>query len=174
MNKPNNVTTWPITLKMRFEKSRLLDVSPEVQNISHLFHTAIWCQKKVVPSKIKWQWTKLSVVKFAPKSHVRSKMIMGKRFAYPHHCLRPMIIRKGKELKAPDNLADPMFVVSLFLGATPVHRVLFCSQLPPVQNALAGSYVDTYNRNTHSSFGQANAITVRCWPGIEFTPCISV
>ena len=47
-------------LKMRFEKSRCLDVSPEVQNIPHLFHAAIWCQKKVVPTKIKWQWTKLS------------------------------------------------------------------------------------------------------------------
>ena len=28
-------------------------MSPEVQNIPHLFHTAIdvWCQKKVVPTK---------------------------------------------------------------------------------------------------------------------------
>ena len=38
---------------MRFEKSRFLDVSPEVQNIPHLFHTAIWCQKKSCAHKNK-------------------------------------------------------------------------------------------------------------------------
>ena len=40
---------------MSFEKrkSRFLDVSPEVQNIPHLFHaaTSIWSQKKVVLQK---------------------------------------------------------------------------------------------------------------------------
>ena len=38
---------------MSFEKrkSRFLDVSPEVQNIPHLFHAAIWSQKKVVLQK---------------------------------------------------------------------------------------------------------------------------
>ena len=40
-------------LKMSFEKckSRFLDVSPEVRNIPHLFHAAIWSQKKVVLQK---------------------------------------------------------------------------------------------------------------------------
>ena len=35
---------------MSFEKgkSRFLDVSPEVRNIPHLFHAAIWSQEKVV------------------------------------------------------------------------------------------------------------------------------
>ena len=38
---------------MSFEKgkSRLLDVSLEVQNIPYLFHAAIWSQKKVVLQK---------------------------------------------------------------------------------------------------------------------------
>ena len=53
----NNVVIWPITpLTMRFEngKSRFLDLSPEVQNIPHLFHAASWSQKKVVFTKTKW------------------------------------------------------------------------------------------------------------------------
>ena len=37
----------PLTNDFKKLTSRLLDVSPEVQGIPHLFHTVIWSQKKV-------------------------------------------------------------------------------------------------------------------------------
>ena len=61
----------------------------------------------------------LTRVKFASKkAKLRSKMIMGKRFACPTIACDPSLERAKK---APDTLADPTFVVSRFLGATPLN-----------------------------------------------------
>ena len=68
------------------------------------------------------------VVKFAPKKHFRSKMIMGKRFAYPHHCLRP-IVRKGKE-GFQTILLTPRSWSPFFLGATPLTEFHFVDDYP--------------------------------------------
>ena len=92
---------WPITLKNEvWEESLFGRISwssehPPFVSYSYLVSKKSWHHKNKMAMD-EYPWWNLLQKTLEPKKHFRSKMIMGKRFAYPHHCLRP-IVRKGKE-----------------------------------------------------------------------------
>ena len=113
-------------LKMRFEKSRFLDVSPKVQNVPHLFHAATWGQKKSCAHKNEMAVDEIirGTVEICSKKALPFEDDHGKAV-----CLPPPLLathRQKGQRRLPDNLADPTFVVSLFSWCNTTDRVSFC------------------------------------------------